>query len=76
MVIVWRVDSLAKAYYNVNNYEEFVAVQSESVIRELASNYPYDSEDDVESLRKNSDQIASELQSLPHNRLEMAGITL
>lgn len=76
VVIVWRVDSPAKAYYNVNNYEEFVAVQSESVIRELASNYPYDSEDDGESLRKNSDQIASELQSLLQNRLEMAGINI
>jgi regulator of protease activity HflC (stomatin/prohibitin superfamily) len=55
VVIVWRVSSPAKAYYNVNNYYEFVFVQSDSVIRELANNYPYES--DEEPLRKNSDKI-------------------
>ncbi|MDN5248298.1 MAG: SPFH domain-containing protein [Wolbachia endosymbiont of Tyrophagus putrescentiae] len=74
VVIVWKVESPAKAYYNVNHYKEFVSVQSESVIRELASNYPYDSEGEEESLRKNSDQIASELQSMLQDRLDIAGI--
>ncbi|WP_168464747.1 SPFH domain-containing protein [Wolbachia endosymbiont of Ctenocephalides felis wCfeT] len=74
VVIVWRVSSPAKAYYNVNNYNEFVFVQSDSVIRELASNYPYDSEGDAESLRKNSDKIANELQSMLQQRLNVAGI--
>lgn len=76
VVIVWKVDSPAKAYYNVNNYKEFVAIQSESVIRELVSNYPYDREDDGESLRKNSDQIANELQSMLQNRLNIAGVRI
>ncbi len=75
-VIVWRVNSPAKAYYNVNNYHEFVFVQSDSVIRELASNYPYDSESDEESLRKNSDKISSELQSMLQQRLDIAGIEI
>ncbi len=75
-VIVWRVSSPAKAYYNVNNYHEFVFVQSDSVIRELASNYPYDSESDEESLRKNSDKISSELQSMLQQRLDIAGIEI
>ncbi|MDM8334837.1 SPFH domain-containing protein [Wolbachia pipientis] len=74
VVIVWRVDSPAKAYYNVNNYYEFVFVQSDSVIRELASNYPYDSESDEESLRKNSDKISNELRSMLQQRLDIAGI--
>ncbi|OEY86704.1 spfh domain/band 7 family protein [Wolbachia pipientis] len=77
VVIIWKVDNPAKAYYNVNNYYEFVAIQSESVIRELASSYPYDSEGDVEeSLRKNSVQIANELQSLLQNRLSIAGVNV
>ncbi|MCM1002586.1 SPFH domain-containing protein [Wolbachia pipientis] len=74
VVIVWRVSSPAKAYYNVNNYYEFVSVQSDSVIRELASNYPYDSESDEESLRKNSDKISGELRSMLQQRLDIAGI--
>lgn len=74
VVIVWRVSRPAKAHYNVNNYYEFVAVQSDSVIRELASNYPYDSESDGESLRKNSDKISNELCSMLQKRLDIAGI--
>ncbi|MFL3876167.1 SPFH domain-containing protein [Wolbachia endosymbiont of Trichogramma kaykai] len=76
VVIVWRVSSPAKAYYNVNNYHEFVFVQSDSVIRELASNYPYDSENDEESLRKNSDKISNELKSMLQQRLNIAGIEI
>lgn len=75
-VIVWRVNSPAKAYYNVNNYHEFVFVQSDSVIRELASNYPYDSESNEESLRKNSDKISDELRSMLQQRLNIAGIEI
>ncbi len=75
-VIVWRVNSPAKAYYNVNNYHEFVFVQSDSVIRELASNYPYDSESNEESLRKNSDKISDELRSMLQQRLDIAGIEI
>lgn len=76
VVIVWRVSSPAKAYYNVNNYHDFVFVQSDSVIRELASNYPYDSENDEESLRKNSDRISNELRSMLQQRLDIAGIEI
>lgn len=75
-VIVWRVSSPVKAYYNVNNYHEFVFVQSDSVIRELASNYPYDSESNEESLRKNSDKISDELRSMLQQRLDIAGIEI
>lgn len=75
-VIVWRVDSPAKAYYNVNNYMQFVSVQSESVIREFASNYPYDSENNEESLRKNSDVISDELKSMLQERLSIAGVEI
>ncbi len=40
------MSSFAKVYYNVNNYYDFVFIQSDSIIRELASNYPYGGEDD------------------------------
>ena len=76
VVIVWKIYSPAKAYYNVNYHEGFVSIQSESIVRELASNYPYDSENNEESLRKNSEKIASELQFMLQRGLGVAGIEI
>jgi hypothetical protein len=53
-VVVYRVVDSARALFDVENYEQFVAIQSETAIRALASEYPYDShEDDKASLRGN-----------------------
>ena len=74
-VIVWRVIDSAKAVFDVEDYREFVAIQSETAIRALANRYPYDIyEEDVISLRSNPDDMADVLQKETQQRLEVAGV--
>lgn len=74
-VVVWHVIDTAKAKFNVDNYKNFVAIQSETAVRQLASHYPYDShEADQESLRTNPDQIAAKLRDQVQDRLEVSGV--
>jgi regulator of protease activity HflC (stomatin/prohibitin superfamily) len=74
-VVVWHVVDSAKALFNVESYQNFVAIQSETAIRQLATHYPYDAHDkDTESLRANPDEIAGKLKEHVQNRLDVAGI--
>lgn len=74
-VVVWHVVDSAKALFNVESYQNFVAIQGETAIRQLATHYPYDAHDkDTESLRANPDEIAGKLKEHVQNRLEVAGI--
>ncbi len=74
-VVVWNVVDSAKALFNVESYQNFVAIQSETAIRQLATHYPYDAHDkDTESLRANPDEIAGKLKEHVQNRLQVAGI--
>jgi regulator of protease activity HflC (stomatin/prohibitin superfamily) len=74
-VVVWRVQDTAKAAFDVENYESYVEVQTESALRHLASCHPYDSPEDTEtSLRGNSATVNQELQEELTKRLEIAGI--
>jgi regulator of protease activity HflC (stomatin/prohibitin superfamily) len=74
-VVVWHVVDSAKAMFNVESYQNFVAIQSETAIRQLATHFPYDAHDkDTESLRANPDEIAGKLKSQVQNRLEIAGL--
>jgi hypothetical protein len=50
-VVVWKVVDTAEASFEVDDYEDFVAVQSEAALRGMATRYPYDSEDHEVSLR-------------------------
>ncbi len=76
-VVVWRVVETASALFDVENYEQFVDVQSETAIRALASEYPYDShEDDRDSLRGSPQVIADALQKQVQTRLEIAGVEI
>jgi len=76
-VIVWHVVDSAKALFNVENYEHFVAIQSETAIRQLASHYPYDShEKEQESLRANQESIAAKLREQVQERLEVSGVNV
>ncbi|CAH58353.1 SPFH domain-containing protein [Ehrlichia ruminantium] len=75
-VIVWKVVSPAKACLNVGDYQEFINIQSETAVRELAGSYPYDAEDDSESLRNNSMQISSKLRDILQSRLDVVGIII
>ncbi|MGA9117339.1 MAG: SPFH domain-containing protein [Bacteroidota bacterium] len=74
-VVVWRVVDSARALFDVEHYEQFVAIQSETAIRALASEYPYDAQDEVRSsLRGNPQEIAENLRAQLQSRLEIAGV--
>ncbi|MFH1197374.1 MAG: SPFH domain-containing protein [bacterium] len=76
-VVVWRVVDSARALFDVDNYEQFVAIQSETAIRALASMYPYDiSEEDQPSLRGSTKEISDNLKEYVQQRLEIAGVEI
>ncbi len=74
-VVVWRVVDTAAASFQVDAYVNFVHVQSESAVRNLASQYPYDTGDDAAlSLRGDTEEIAQRLQQEIQGRLDEAGV--
>jgi regulator of protease activity HflC (stomatin/prohibitin superfamily) len=74
-VIVWRVVDTAKAAFEVENYEDFVRIQTETAVRHMASLYPYDSYDaGVPSLRANADEVMSSLHRELQEQLVQAGV--
>jgi regulator of protease activity HflC (stomatin/prohibitin superfamily) len=77
IVLVWRVAETFKAAFEVNDYQSFVKIQSESAIRKLAGTYPYDNFDDEQaeiSLRSGANEIHDELIRELMERLSIAGI--
>ena len=80
-VIVWQVSNTFKAAFEVDNYENYVVVQSEAAVRHLAQSYPYDSfEDEGQeqglTLRSGADQVNKLLESELQERLERAGVKI
>ncbi len=74
-VVVWHVDDTAKAAFEVDDYENFVQVQSEAALRNMATSYPYDThEDHVVALRSHVNEIAEKLKSEVQDRLAKAGV--
>ncbi len=75
-IIVWRVVDTAEAVFEVDNYENYVTIQSESALRNLATSYPYehDKEDERLSLRSDSNAIAKKLLTEVQDRLQKAGV--
>jgi hypothetical protein len=74
-IVVWNVRDAAQAVFDVENYEQFVHVQSETAVRHLASTHPYDGGTDEEpSLRGSADVVAQELQRELQARLDRAGV--
>jgi regulator of protease activity HflC (stomatin/prohibitin superfamily) len=77
VVLVWRAKVTFKAAFEVDNYENFVGIQSESAIRKLAGHYPYDNFDDEEaeiSLRAGGEEVNHQLELELRERLAIAGI--
>lgn len=76
-VIVWRVEDTAQAVFDVDDYENYVRIQSESAIRHLASNFAYDhGEDNEVTLRSGADEVAEALRKELQERLSKAGVTV
>ncbi|HEX2167364.1 MAG TPA: SPFH domain-containing protein [Longimicrobiales bacterium] len=73
-VVVWRVVDTAEALLEVDDYEDYVAIQSESALRNLASRHPYDSGDDEVSLRGNTDAVCDQLRTDIQERMNQAGV--
>jgi len=74
-VVVWRVVETAEATFEVDDYENYVRVQTESALRNAATSYPYDAhEDAVVSLRGNTAVVADHLQKEVQGRLNKAGV--
>lgn len=73
-VVVWKVVDTAEALFEVDDYEHYVAVQSEAALRGLASRHPYDSEDHEVSLRGSTTEVSDQLQADIQERLGKAGV--
>jgi hypothetical protein len=74
-VVVWKVVDTAEAIFEVDDYENYVHVQSESALRNMATSYPYDAHDDAQlSLRGHTQAIADHLRKEIQERLSKAGV--
>jgi regulator of protease activity HflC (stomatin/prohibitin superfamily) len=73
-IVVWRVKDTYAASFEVDDYSQYVSMQSETAVRHLASSYPYDAEDDTISLRRNADEVSAALQAELQERLSRAGV--
>ncbi|TXC78522.1 SPFH domain-containing protein [Luteibaculum oceani] len=77
VILVWRVRETFKAAFEVDNYENFVRVQSDAAVRKLAGKYAYDNFDDDEkeiTLRSGMDEVNESLEEELSERLAIAGI--
>jgi len=75
-VVVWQVEDTAKAVFGVDNLAEFVAIQAETAVRQIASDYPYDEQDGGLSLRGSAGEINARLAEQIIQRVAPAGVKI
>jgi regulator of protease activity HflC (stomatin/prohibitin superfamily) len=76
-VVVWQVDDTALALYAVDDFTQFVATQTETAVRHIATSYPYDTADAGQlSLRGNADEVTTRLSAEISARVASAGVTI
>ena len=76
-VVVWQVVDTAEAVFEVDDYENFVQIQSESALRQMAQSYPYDSHETGQpSLRSHGDEVNSHIRNEIQSRLGKAGVSV
>jgi regulator of protease activity HflC (stomatin/prohibitin superfamily) len=76
-VVVWRVEDTAQALFDVEKYESYVHVQSESALRHLANSYSYDHGEEGEiTLRSGMEEVSATLQNELQERLGKAGVVV
>ena len=73
-VVVWRVEDTAEALFEVDNFEAYVKIQSETAVRHLASAYPYDGGEGEVTLRGATDDVNEHLRRELQDRLDKAGV--
>lgn len=73
-VVVWQVVDTFEASFEVDDYVEYVETQSETALRQTASQYPYDAEDDQQSLRQDTLEVSADLMVQLQERLGRAGV--
>jgi regulator of protease activity HflC (stomatin/prohibitin superfamily) len=74
-IVVWKVVETAEALFEVDDYQKYVAVQSESAVRAVAQSYPYDSHaDNEEALSTHTAEVSKSLQQAIQDRLAKAGV--
>ena len=74
-VVVWRVVDTAEAVFEVDDFENYIKVQSEAAVRNLATRYPYDSHEESQlSLRGSTTEVAKDLKGEIQDRLSKAGV--
>lgn len=75
IVVIWKIANTAKAVFNVDNYADYISIQADSTLRDVACRYPYDGDgEDIKSLRGSSAEIAVHLRDELQSRVEEAGI--
>ena len=76
--VIWRVTNTAKAVFNVDNYVEFLSIQTDSALRNIVRMYPYDSadSDNEKSLRGSSIEVANKLTDEIQQNVELAGLEI
>ena len=77
-VVVWQVEDTARAVFEVDDFIEFVGIQTETAVRHIATSYPYDEHSDINrlSLRENADEITQKLSAEVSARVEAAGVRI
>jgi regulator of protease activity HflC (stomatin/prohibitin superfamily) len=76
-VVVWRIDDTAQAFFDVDDYENYVPIQSESALRHIANLYSYDDGEGTETtLRSNPDEVSEALRRELQARLAKAGVVV
>lgn len=76
-VVVWRIEDTARAFFDVDDYENYVPIQSESALRHLANMYAYDDGDGTETtLRSNVEEVSKALKGELEERLSKAGVVV
>lgn len=76
IVVIWKVVNTAKAVFNVDNYTEFLSIQTDSALRDITRIYPYDSASEEKSLRGSSQEVAEKLKIEIQSRVEAAGLEI
>lgn len=78
IVVIWRVVNTAKAVFNVDNYTEFLSIQTDSALRNVVRAYPYDvsNDDNEKSLRGSSQEVTEKLKAEIQSNVEIAGLEI